>query len=171
MSKIEIGHSYEHAAGPRVFCRTSLTAPRCVPWSSGPSWLAALAVVAASVSSTGCWQSMCSPGEIERELFCVPAPVADAAADAANVAPATDDAAPSETDSATASAPADSFGKACTTPSDCSGKSPVCAPAPLGYCTNLQCSPGEANAGVCPAGFMCFPAAAGNPSACVKSGG
>ncbi|MFZ5896561.1 MAG: hypothetical protein ACOY0T_36235 [Myxococcota bacterium] len=60
------------------------------------------------------------------------------------------------------------WGKACAMPTDCTGDSPICAPSPLGYCTNINCSAGEANADICPVGWMCFPAGNGNPSACVR---
>ena len=67
------------------------------------------------------------------------------------------------------------FGTACldtTTFSDCGGTAPICADlSQLGQskmCTQLNCNPGEANAGACPAAFTCF-AAPGYPSFCLKN--
>jgi len=66
------------------------------------------------------------------------------------------------------------FGSACkdsTDSSDCGGVAPICADlTKLGQsvmCTQINCSPGEANAGVCPSGFSCF-AFPGYPSVCTK---
>jgi hypothetical protein len=50
----------------------------------------------------------------------------------------------------------------------CYGNAPICAPSPLNYCTNIDCSQGEANYGICPAGWTCVPASNGLPSGCVK---
>jgi hypothetical protein len=60
------------------------------------------------------------------------------------------------------------WGMKCEVPADCAGDSPICAPAPLGYCININCSAGEENVGICPDGWTCFPASNGNPSACVN---
>ncbi len=60
------------------------------------------------------------------------------------------------------------FGDTCETNADCGGDSPICATAPLFYCSQIDCAEGEANDGACPAGWTCFPKAADHPSACVN---
>jgi hypothetical protein len=59
------------------------------------------------------------------------------------------------------------FGKECGSAKDCSGIASVCGAPQLPYCTAQNCAAGEANEGVCPAGFSCasFP---GYPSFCER---
>ncbi|HET9934059.1 MAG TPA: hypothetical protein VFQ35_25320 [Polyangiaceae bacterium] len=119
-------------------------------------------VVAALV---GCWDNdPCDAGQIFKDGVCFQAPSASGGSTSSGGQ--TGDAG-SGGDSSGPAQP-DSWAKQCTQPADCTGNSPICAPAPLGYCTNINCSPGEANEGICPAGWTCFPAGGGNPSACLK---
>lgn len=60
------------------------------------------------------------------------------------------------------------FGTPCTAAKDCPGDAPICAQPKLPYCTQIDCEPGEANAGVCPAGFTCVHLP-GLPSGCLKN--
>ena len=124
---------------------------------------ARIAVVSLSFASVlavlgGCFVSTpCDPGYFENsELQCeaVPAPAPEASASAEGGAGGGEAAA------------ATSFGKTCAAQTDCSGDAPICGAPQLPYCTQVSCNPGEANAGVCPAGFTCVGAA---PSACIKS--
>jgi hypothetical protein len=59
------------------------------------------------------------------------------------------------------------FGTQCATNADCGGDAPVCATEPLFYCSQIDCQDGEANAGSCPADWVCFKYL-DNPSACVN---
>jgi hypothetical protein len=61
------------------------------------------------------------------------------------------------------------FGAACESDEDCGGDTAVCVnePVVLG-CTNTDCDEGEANEGICPSDWTCFPASNGNPSACIQ---
>ncbi len=59
------------------------------------------------------------------------------------------------------------FGTTCATNADCGGDAPVCATDPLFYCSQIECQDGEANAGSCPADWVCFKYL-DNPSACVN---
>lgn len=59
------------------------------------------------------------------------------------------------------------FGTACATNADCGGDAPICATDPLFYCSQIDCQDGEANAGSCPADWVCFKYL-DNPSACVN---
>jgi hypothetical protein len=59
------------------------------------------------------------------------------------------------------------FGTTCATNADCGGDAPVCATDPLFYCSQIECQDGEANAGSCPADWICFKYL-DNPSACVN---
>jgi hypothetical protein len=45
------------------------------------------------------------------------------------------------------------FGSSCSSDADCSCPAPVCMPAPLGYCSQVQCAD---DPDVCPDGFTCF---------------
>ena len=112
----------------------------------------------------------CDPGQIVMNTQCYPAPATggDSAGGGADSAGAPDTAggAPSSVDTP--------FGTACqdtTASSDCGGLAPICADlTKLGQsvmCTQIDCSAGEANAGVCPGGFSCF-AFPGYPSVCTK---
>jgi hypothetical protein len=129
--------------------------------------LGALGVCAMSV---GCKDDdPCDPGQIVQNSQCYPAPVgggetggsdAGGEPDTAGGAPSGDLNTP--------------FGAACedtTASSDCGGEAPLCADlTQLGQsvmCTQRDCSAGEENAGVCPAGFTCF-AFPGYPSVCTK---
>lgn len=118
----------------------------------------------AALSLAGCWDSdPCDQGQVFKDGVCYQATSGSAGSSATggqanSSAGAGGDASPAS----------DNFGSPCEQPSDCVGNSPICAPAPLGYCTNINCATGEANADVCPASWTCFPASNGNPSACVK---
>jgi hypothetical protein len=59
------------------------------------------------------------------------------------------------------------FGTPCTDVSQCGGPAPICVPAPLNYCSQLDCHDGEANAGVCPAKWTCYKYL-DNPWTCVN---
>lgn len=59
------------------------------------------------------------------------------------------------------------FGKPCAAMAECGGDAPICAAPQLPYCTQKDCKAGEANAGVCPAGFTCIKVP-GYPSGCMK---
>ena len=59
------------------------------------------------------------------------------------------------------------FGTMCASNADCGGDAPVCATDPLFYCSQIYCQDGEANAGSCPADWVCFKYL-DNPSACVN---
>jgi len=60
------------------------------------------------------------------------------------------------------------FGTVCASNADCGGDAPICATDPLFYCSQIDCSAGEANEGACPASWTCFPKAPDHPSACVN---
>jgi hypothetical protein len=115
----------------------------------------------------GCYlKNPCSVGFFENENgLCEAAPVpAEAGAAEAGAA----EAGAAEAGASEGGAPAAStFGKACTAQADCSGDAPVCAAPQLPYCTQISCQPGEANAGLCPAGFICVGGGAAG-SACMK---
>jgi len=127
-----------------------------------------LSSLLALCSLAGCWDSdPCDPGQVFRGGACFPDTAGSSGSggvDAGGEAGAAAE--------PTAGAPAvgteSTWRKACTTDADCGGDSPLCATSPLNYCTNINCSPGEANAGICPMGWTCFPASASNPSACVN---
>ncbi|HSO32510.1 MAG TPA: hypothetical protein VLT33_08340 [Labilithrix sp.] len=132
-------------------------------------FLSGAAIVVASVLAQACWaKDPCGEGLVlEHEgNTCVPARVADAAPPPASPAEAGGDggseAAPGE------AAAASSFGKTCTSSAECGGDAPVCAAPLLPYCTQINCQPGEANAGACPAGYTCM-TAPGYPSGCMQN--
>jgi hypothetical protein len=116
----------------------------------------------------------CDPGQIETSGQCYSAPASggsssgdDGGADAGGGAVDAAGGAPS-------AALETAFGTPCldtAASSDCAGVAPVCADlSPLGQtimCTQIDCSPGAANAGVCPSEFTCF-APPGYPSVCIK---
>jgi len=116
----------------------------------------------------------CDPGETERYGQCYPAPaVAGSGGNPASGAAGADvgGAADSAAGATSVETP---FGTECHDApgsADCGGEAPVCADlSPLGqgvYCTQIDCSEGEANAGVCPTGFTCF-AVPGYPSVCIQ---
>ena len=66
-----------------------------------------------------------------------------------------------------APAAASGFGTPCKAMADCPSDAPICAAPKLPYCTQINCEPGEANAGICPAGFTCVHLP-GLPSGCLK---
>lgn len=45
------------------------------------------------------------------------------------------------------------FGRSCSSDADCACPAPTCLPAPLGYCSRMQCNEPE---NACPAEFTCF---------------
>jgi hypothetical protein len=113
----------------------------------------------------------CDPGQVVRNSQCYPAPASggDTGTGGADAGGEPDVAAGAP--SAAVDTP---FGAACkdtTASSDCAGVAPICADlSKLGQsvmCTQIDCSAGEANAGVCPSGFSCF-AFPGYPSVCTK---
>ena len=118
----------------------------------------------------------CDPGQIERHGLCYPAPASGAGGSAGSSASGQAGAGlgGAEESSAGSGALDTPFGTECQDQegsSDCGGEAPVCADmTPLGqsvYCTQIDCAEGEANAGVCAAGFTCF-AVSGYPSVCIK---
>jgi hypothetical protein len=116
-------------------------------------------------TTVGCWDdNPCDPGQVVRQDQCVAAPASTAAAsDAGDASPATD-----ASGSGGDGSVVDTFGKACTTASDCAGgNAPVCGAPQLPLCTQIDCQAGEAHAGVCPSGWQCL-ATAGNPSVCLN---
>lgn len=121
-----------------------------------------LCLLATSYCLAGCWDDdPCDPGQIFEDLVCKPAPAppGTGGAPGAGGAPGIDpEPSPDE-------AP---WGAACTTDADCAGDAAFCPPAPFNLCTNIECSAGEANEGICPSGWICLPAGGGLPtSICV----
>ena len=117
----------------------------------------------------------CDPGQIVKNTQCYPAPVAMGGSSGDGGGTAVGDAGAPDAAGGEPSATAVAFGMPCadtTASSDCGGDAPVCADlTPLGQsimCTQVNCSPGEANADVCPSGFNCF-AVPGYPSVCIKN--
>jgi len=113
----------------------------------------------------------CDPGQIVRDGQCYPAPAVGGETGLGGADAGGQPDAASGAGSVTVDTP---FGSACkdsTDSSDCGGIAPICADlTKLGQsmmCTQIDCSPGEANAGVCPSGFRCF-AFPGYPSVCTK---
>ncbi len=117
------------------------------------------------VSAVGCWDDdPCDQGQTFKNGVCLQAPSATGGSTSTGGQTSVGGAG-GDSDG---EAQPDTWAKQCTQPTDCTGNSPICAPAPLGYCTNINCSPGESNEGICPDGWTCFPAGGGNPSACLK---
>jgi len=115
----------------------------------------------------------CDPGQVVMYSLCYPAP-ASGGGGSGGAGPG----AAGSTAEMAAGAPSEglntAFGTACVdtkTSSDCGGEAPLCADlTQLGQsvmCTQINCSPGEANEGVCPSAFTCF-AFPGYPSLCTK---
>jgi len=148
--------------------------------ASGLVWGA----MALSVFLGGCRDdSPCDPGQYEKNTQCYP--IATGGGGGGNASGGADSGGSSggvgvagaadESAGAPATAMLDTdFGTACkdtTAFSDCGGKAPICADlTALGQtkmCTQISCSPGEANAGACPSTFSCF-ATPGYPSVCIK---
>jgi hypothetical protein len=114
-----------------------------------------------AVFSAGCWDDHpCDPGQEFRDGLCFNNPSASGGSSSTGGQSGSGGSGGQVGDS--------TWGMKCEMPTDCAGDSPICAPAPLGYCTNINCSPGEENADTCPDGWTCFPASNGNPSACVN---
>jgi hypothetical protein len=59
------------------------------------------------------------------------------------------------------------YGTVCQSNAQCGGPAPICATDPLNYCSQIDCEAGEANEGICPAGWRCFKYQ-DNPSICVN---
>ena len=136
---------------------------------------AASAVALGSLAAQGCWaKDPCGDGLVflVAESSCVAAIVADAAPEAARPVEAGADAGEAGADGEAMGAPEaaapSNFGKPCAAMADCGGDAPVCAAPQLPYCTQIHCMPGEANAGVCPAGYTCF-SVPGYPSGCLRN--
>jgi len=137
-----------------------------------------VAVLGAIGAAMGCKDDdPCDPGELERHGQCYLEPAsAGGSAGGPGSGMAGSQAGGAEESAAGAGALDTPFGTVCedgTGSSDCGGEAPVCADlTPLGqsqYCTQIDCAEGEANAGVCPDGFMCF-AVSGYPSVCIEKG-
>lgn len=62
--------------------------------------------------------------------------------------------------------PEATFGTPCESNDDCGGDAPVCDNKMFHYCLQIDCQPGEKNAGTCPEGWSCI-SSEGNPSACI----
>jgi hypothetical protein len=103
-----------------------------------------------------CWETdMCDPGQVVQDDLCYPAPPPHV--------PKVDAGGTGD-----ASAPLDTFGKACSAPGDCAGgNATICGAPQLPLCTQIDCLAGEANEGVCPAGWQCLTVPP-NPSVCLK---
>ena len=115
----------------------------------------------------GCWASdPCEPGQVVRFDSCFPGPVATPDASGEGGA---GEGGSSEGSASEGGAAPSSFGKTCSTSTDCAAGSPICGAPQLPYCTQINCQAGEANAGACPAtGWQCLKVGA-NPSVCLKS--
>jgi hypothetical protein len=131
-----------------------------------------LCSLAAGALALGCKdEDPCDPGQIVMNTQCYPAP----ASGGGDNGGAHSGGAPDTAGGAGAPSVLDTpFGTACedtNASSDCAGVAPICADlTKLGQsvmCTQINCSAGEANAGVCPGGFTCF-AFPGYPSVCTK---
>jgi len=113
----------------------------------------------------------CDPGQIVQNTQCYPAP---GNGGAPGTGGAESGGEPDVAGGGSSSVAETPFGTPCqdtTGSSDCAGIAPICGDlTKLGQtvmCTQINCSAGEANAGVCPAGFTCF-AFPGYPSVCTK---
>jgi len=128
-----------------------------------------LSSLVAFCSLLGCWDSdPCDPGQVFRAGACFPNTSGAAGSSGSGGAASGGEAGAEPAAGAAAVGTESTWRKACTTDADCGGDSPLCATSPLNYCTNINCSEGEANAGICPMGWTCFAASNGNPSACVN---
>jgi hypothetical protein len=119
-----------------------------------PTHLLALLGVACLLGA--CWDDdPCDPGQIFEDLVCKPAPVEpppDGGEGGMPSEPGPD---------------ASPWGTTCTSVDDCGGDAAYCdpaAPSPFNVCTQIDCSPGEANEGVCPADWTCLPAGVVTPT-------
>lgn len=132
--------------------------------------LGLLSLLCLLVAPPGCKDSEpCDPGQESVGTACFPVATGGSAAQAG----AASDGGASDGGSPGGGAPAvgnpdATFATPCESDADCGGDAPVCATDPLFYCTQLNCSVGEANEGACPTGWTCFPKAADHPSACVN---
>jgi|CZKU01.1.fsa_nt_gi hypothetical protein len=115
----------------------------------------------------GCWASdPCDPGQVVRFDSCFPGPVATADASGEGGA---GEGGSTEGGASDGGAVPSSFGKTCSTATDCAAGSPICGAPQLPYCTQINCQAGEANAGACPTtGWQCLKVGS-NPSVCLKS--
>lgn len=135
-----------------------------------------LGLLAAVLVTSGCWdEDPCDPGQDLKDMYCYAA-ASGGSSGGSGVAGSGEGGSSGEAGLAGASgaggdagAPptTSTFGVACSSEAQCGGDAPICAP-PLGYCTNINCGPGEANEGICPEGWTCYPASGGNPSACLQ---
>ena len=132
-------------------------------------------VLTGALLSAGCWaKDPCGDGFVLQSGNTCQAALlpADAAPESgADVTPGDASAAleGGEAGDAAPAAPApSSFGKTCGAMTDCGGDAPICGAPQLPYCTQINCQPGEANAGSCPADYTCF-TAPGYPSACLRN--
>jgi hypothetical protein len=113
----------------------------------------------------------CDPGQVVRNTQCYPAPASGGETGSGGAQSGGEAGVASGAPSSAAETP---FGTTChdtADSADCAGVAPICADlTKLGQtvmCTQINCAAGEANAGVCPAGFTCF-AFPGYPSVCTK---
>jgi hypothetical protein len=60
------------------------------------------------------------------------------------------------------------FGTTCQSDADCGGDAPICDTEMFHYCLQTECADGEANAGVCPEGWVCV-SVPPHPSACINA--
>lgn len=112
-----------------------------------------LILCTASSWLAGCWDDdPCDPGQIFEDRVCKPAP-APPPVEGEGGAPAVEP--------EPGAAP---WGAACTTDADCAGDASFCPPSPFNTCTAINCSPGEANEGICPSDWTCLPAGGGIPT-------
>lgn len=130
---------------------------------------ALVTVAMASVGSACLAKDPCGEGLHELPDYrCAPLPTPpDAGRAEASVNEASVDGGGGEAGEASAPAVASGFGQTCAKMADCPSDAPICPAPKLPYCTQIDCEPGEANAGVCPAGFTCV-RLPGLPSGCLK---
>lgn len=140
--------------------------------NAGRLALVGVATLAVGAFAAACFESdkdACGAGLIPdpNSANCIAAPPPAPDASANDAGGATSDAGDAGDE---AGAPAqDFFGKTCASAADCGGNAPICAAPQLPYCTQINCSAGEANAGICPtAGWTCLVTGGGNPSVCFK---
>ena len=121
--------------------------------------ISALGVAAASVVGVGCWPARpCDPGQrvVEDQCEAPPAAAAAAPGDAGDSGAEVGDSSSGAHEGGEA-AVATTFGRTCTTAAECAGgDAPVCGAPQVPVCTQTDCLPGQAHAGVCPTGWMCF---------------
>ena len=114
-----------------------------------------LSLLGAGAALGGCWDDdPCDPGQVFEDGVCRAAPPSEpppqgGEAGAPGVEPGPE------------TSPWDS---PCTSEADCAGDAVFCPPSPFNTCTNINCSPGEENEGICPADWTCIPAGGGLPT-------